>query len=461
MRVLALLPVHEPPAYLTALAAAGHEIHLVATKPGEVPQPYVNGVAVYTLGYWWRAIQGSQPQVAVSELGDRQAAGIVRKAGRLPCVQIQAGGNLDALDLEAALHATIPGIHARMHAQVKPVSDPLEGSTVKVIAWAHYGIPFKRAGSEVMLHHMMKALKSQGIGVLVVTSEMPEAPESWEVDQVPYMQLPHASAAMLIRRAQPHVVVTHHHLSPQAIGLAKQIDARSALIKHNDHAAQARFLQAEPDLVAYNSRWVRESLRPDWPQVDRLPGLVVHPPVNPAEHHTRRTGQHVTLVNLSANKGVTTWQAVAAALPDVPFLGVLGAHGPQLVRGLTVNTEVIGQTSDMRGDVWARTRVLLMPSVYESYGMVAVEAIASGIPVVAHPTPGLKEALGDAAVFIDRDDHQAWADTVRALHTGGKRRGTARRTALERSTQLAEQTETELKAWVEAVRALAGVPVAS
>ena len=41
---------------------------------------------------------------------------------------------------------------------------------------------------------------------------------------------------------------------------------------------------------------------------------------------------------------------------------------------------VVDHTTDMRS-VYAQTRVLLVPSVYESYGRVALEAAASGIPL--------------------------------------------------------------------------------
>lgn len=83
--------------------------------------------------------------------------------------------------------------------------------------------------------------------------------------------------------------------------------------------------------------------------------------------------------------------------------------------------------------------------------MAAVEALASGIPVIAHPTPGLREALGDAATFIDRDDHRAWADAVAGLYADGPRRAKATAAALARSAFLADKARTELKAWADAV----------
>lgn len=71
----------------------------------------------------------------------------------------------------------------------------------------------------------------------------------------------------------------------------------------------------------------------------------------------------------------------------------------------------------MRDDVWSRTKVLLIPSNYETYGMVGVEAIASGIPTIAHPTDGLCESLGDAGWFIPRDDVDEWQRVIELLLT--------------------------------------------
>jgi len=78
------------------------------------------------------------------------------------------------------------------------------------------------------------------------------------------------------------------------------------------------------------------------------------------------------------------------------------------------NVVALAPVDDMR-EVYARTRVLLMPSAYESYGRTGLEAAASGIPAIAHPAAGIREALGDAAVFVGRDDFDAWEHAIRAL----------------------------------------------
>lgn len=55
-------------------------------------------------------------------------------------------------------------------------------------------------------------------------------------------------------------------------------------------------------------------------------------------------------------------------------------------------------------------RVVLVPSHSETFGLVALEAAASGVPVVAQGTGGLREAVldGDTGLLIESRDPLAW-----------------------------------------------------
>src|SRR5690606_41527203 len=104
------------------------------------------------------------------------------------------------------------------------------------------------------------------------------------------------------------------------------------------------------------------------------------PPVMDEEYATER-GDGVTLINLYPPKGAATFWTLAERMPDVKFLAVIGGYGHQDVRELP-NVEVMPNIPGrrMRDEVYARTKILLMPSEYESWGRVGVEAMASGIP---------------------------------------------------------------------------------
>ena len=135
----------------------------------------------------------------------------------------------------------------------------------------------------------------------------------------------------------------------------------------------------------------------------------------PATHGDRvvadgRTPQYVTLVNPQPAKGLTVFAQVAVELgrrrPEIPFLLVEGrgtsdtlAQVPVDLSGLT-NMSRLTNTPDPR-EFYRVARVLMVPSlVAESFGRVAAEALANGIPVLASDRGALPEVLGDAGLIF-------------------------------------------------------------
>jgi hypothetical protein len=207
----------------------------------------------------------------------------------------------------------------------------------------------------------------------------------------------------------------------------------------------------KPALLVFNSEWMRADYL-QWLETHKVPipaSIVVHPPVYGDDYRTE-PGAHVTLVNLTEAKGARVFYALAEKMPDRKFLAVIGGYGEQIIRELP-NVTFQPNTANMRDDVYARTQVLLMPSDYESWGRVGVEAMYSGIPVLAHPTPGLVESLGPAGTFADRGDVKKWSTALKRL-LGPRGWITASKKSLRRAAEL-DPTE-DLSTWVAAMERL-------
>ena len=78
------------------------------------------------------------------------------------------------------------------------------------------------------------------------------------------------------------------------------------------------------------------------------------------------------------------------------------------------NLKLVEATDDVR-EIYSQTRVLLVPSKWESFGRVAVEAAYSGIPVIASPNPGSFEALHTAAIYARPSEPDEWVQAIRSL----------------------------------------------
>jgi glycosyltransferase involved in cell wall biosynthesis len=110
----------------------------------------------------------------------------------------------------------------------------------------------------------------------------------------------------------------------------------------------------------------------------------------------------ITLVNFSKDKGADIFNLIASTdkTGTRKYVGIKGSHGSQEAPHESVT--LLNPTENME-DIWQNTRILVVLSTYETWSMVATEAMMRGIPVVcADKIPALRENCGEAAVYVDR-----------------------------------------------------------
>jgi alpha-1,3-rhamnosyl/mannosyltransferase len=84
--------------------------------------------------------------------------------------------------------------------------------------------------------------------------------------------------------------------------------------------------------------------------------------------------------------------------------------------GLEARVRLLGYVSEPDlPALYSAAEALVFPSLYEGFGIPALEAMACGVPVAASSTTGLGEAVGDAAVTFDPSSVGAIAEAVERL----------------------------------------------
>jgi glycosyltransferase involved in cell wall biosynthesis len=128
---------------------------------------------------------------------------------------------------------------------------------------------------------------------------------------------------------------------------------------------------------------------------------------------------------------------------EVPL--ILTGHGTanqmkritRQIRELGLDGSVIltGYVSDQELPfLYGASLVVVYPSLYEGFGLPAIESMACGVPLIASNTSSLLELVGDVGITVNPRDPSAIASALRLLISDESRR----QTAIERGLRRAE-----------------------
>ena len=145
-----------------------------------------------------------------------------------------------------------------------------------------------------------------------------------------------------------------------------------------------------------------------------------------------RPNVHLAIVGSTSGKGF--WD-------NVPELKAFVQANPPLDK----HVHFTGYVPDVElVELFASTAALVFPSLWEGFGLPAVEAMSCGVPVLSSDRGSLPEVVGDAGIYYDPEDIPAIGDAILQFFTDTALRDRITAAALPRAAEFTWDKAAEL-----------------
>jgi hypothetical protein len=280
----------------------------------------------------------------------------------------------------------------------------------KIILLSDSFLPITFAGSELSGYETIKYLRERGheISIYVKTHKV----ESY--DSFPIYKYDPMSEKCIQEIVNADIILYQMGSGHENMEIVKLRNKKTFIFIHmvNSYPWLLQQKVQFPVIIVYNSHMTQDTLPTFYNNMRMIPYVNT----NDFKHIRSLTVQNnvVCLINCNKNKGGDILREIAIKMTNVQFLGVKGGYSEQVYGGGPVNLTYVENQKDIK-NILKRIGILIMPSKNETWGRTAVEAMASGIPVIHSEAGGLVECVGGAGILCYRDDLDSWCEAISRL----------------------------------------------
>ncbi len=284
---------------------------------------------------------------------------------------------------------------------------------------------------------------------LALSSKLAETVEDEDLDLVHvHYAIPHTVAALLVKAI----------LHPRPLPVVTTLHGTDITIVGQDpsYARVTRYALDNSDVVTCVSSYLRDETRKTFDtdrDIEVIPNFVdterFRPGESPGVRRCFAKGGEFVLMHVSnfrpVKRATLVVEAFARVIQDHPATLVMVGDGPDRSTcearaaelGVKDRTRFLGSQADIE-HLLPAADVFLLPSEYESFGLAALEAMASGVVPVVTNAGGLPEVIQDGVdgLLIEASEVDAMGARISALLADPERltamRAAARTAAIER-----------------------------